>query len=58
MPNIFNKPPSKWNGMDWAQFNMLTDNNYKYDFKRPSNGGCGCLTAAIIAFAVLFLFFI
>lgn len=60
MPNIFNEPPSKWDGMDWAQFNMLTDNREerRSNPKRSPGGGCGCLTASVAILAVLLLLLI
>lgn len=53
MNNIFNKPPNKWNAMDYAEFNMLT--NVENKPRKRASGGSGCLTAVIAAIAIIMI---
>lgn len=57
MFDIFDKPPTKWNGMDFAEYNMLTNRNYNAARGKHKTGcsGCGCLTTVIVAIAVIIL---
>lgn len=55
MFDIFDKPPTKWNGMDFAEYNMLTNNAYNTERRKHKTGcsGCGCFTTVIVAIVVL-----
>lgn len=53
MFDVFDKPLTKQNGMDFAEYNMLTNNNYNAAQRKYKTGGCDCLTTVIVAIVVL-----
>ncbi len=42
MFDIFAKPPTKWTGMDFAEYNMLTNSNYNAAQRKHKTGCSGC----------------